>query len=302
MPSGSPTISIVTPSLNQAAFLEQAMRSVLDQGYESLEYVVADGGSVDGSGEIISGYGSRLQAWWSRQDDGQYAAIERGFEETSGEIMGWLNADDLFFPWTLGTVASIMRELPEVRWLTSSRAVWFDEDGFCINVVPLIGFDRDAFLDGAYLPWNPKAEGWIAQEATFWRRDLWEEAGASLGRGFRLAGDFELWARFYEHADLYATPAALGGRREFEGQRSSARTEYSAEAERALAAARRRRTRRPSRSRRLSRRLRLARVPLVRRAVVRRVGYTAKTVVRRRRGSARWGVVRTRFFDGCVVP
>jgi glycosyltransferase involved in cell wall biosynthesis len=299
MASASPTISIVTPSLNQAPFLEQAMRSVLEQGYEPLEYVVADGGSVDGSGEIIRRYGSRLQAWWSEQDDGQYAAIERGFEATSGEIMGWLNADDLLFPWTLRTVASIMRELPEIRWLTSSRAVWFDETGFCINVVPVVGFDRDAFLDGAYLPWDPKAEGWIPQEATFWRRDLWEEAGSSVGRGFRLAGDFELWARFYEHADLYATPAALGGRREFEGQRSSARTEYTAEAERALAAASRRP---PNRSRRLSRTLRLARVPLVRRAVVRRVGYTAKTVVRRRRGPTRWGVVRTRFFDGCIVP
>src|SRR5215469_5586779 len=98
--SSLPKISIVTPSFNQAEFLEETIRSVLDQNYPNLEYVVVDGGSTDGSVDIIKKYAHRLAWWVSEPDDGQYAAINKGFKHSSGEIMAWINSDDKYLPWT----------------------------------------------------------------------------------------------------------------------------------------------------------------------------------------------------------
>src|SRR6267154_2378048 len=98
-----PRISIVTPSFNQGSYLEETIRSVLDQNYPNLEYVVVDGGSTDRSVEILQRYADRL-AWWSSEPDGgQYAAINKGFKHTSGEIMAWINSDDKYLPWTFSS-------------------------------------------------------------------------------------------------------------------------------------------------------------------------------------------------------
>ena len=96
-----PAISLVTPSFNQARYLEDALRSVHGQGYPRLEHVVMDGGSTDGSAAILDRWRDRLAHAESAPDGGQYDALQRGFARTSGEIMGWLNADDLHAPWTL---------------------------------------------------------------------------------------------------------------------------------------------------------------------------------------------------------
>src|SRR3954464_13703841 len=98
-PRALPRISIVTPSFNQARFLPETIRSVLGQNYPDLEYVVIDGGSTDGSAEVIRRHEDRLAQWVSEKDAGQYDAINKGFARTSGEIMGWLNSDDLYTPW-----------------------------------------------------------------------------------------------------------------------------------------------------------------------------------------------------------
>src|SRR5579859_3708649 len=100
-----PRISIVTPSFNQRAFLEETIRSVLDQRYPNLEYVIIDGGSTDGSVDIIRKYERHLAFWVSEPDGGQYDAINKGFAHTTGELLGWLNADDKYLPWSFSTLA-----------------------------------------------------------------------------------------------------------------------------------------------------------------------------------------------------
>ena len=93
-------ISIVTPSFNQAAYLDEAIESVLGQHCDALEYVIMDGGSTDGSVDIIRRHEVRLAHWTSGKDGGHYAAVNAGFSRTSGDVMAWLNADDKYLPWT----------------------------------------------------------------------------------------------------------------------------------------------------------------------------------------------------------
>src|SRR5438105_13426655 len=105
--SNLPSISVVTPSFNQARFLPHTIDSVLSQRYPKLEYGVVDGGSSDGSVETLREYDSRLSYWVSEPDGGMYEAIRKGFERSTGEIIAWINSDDTYLPWTFTTVARI---------------------------------------------------------------------------------------------------------------------------------------------------------------------------------------------------
>ena len=134
-----PSIVIVTPSFNQAAFLETAMRSVLDQDYPALEYFVADGGSTDGSVEIIRRHESRLAGVVSERDGGQYAAVANGFERTKGEILGWLNSDDAIVPGALSVVGEIFAQFSQIDWLTTTRPLFWDARGRCVRCEALAG-------------------------------------------------------------------------------------------------------------------------------------------------------------------
>ena len=177
----APKISIVTPSFNQSQFIEQTISSILSQNYSNLEYIIIDGGSTDGSVEVIKKYERYLKFWCSEPDLGQYDAINKGFAHSTGEIMAWLNSDDMYFPWTLKTVASIMSELPQVHWLTTLNLGSWDWNGFCLGFNSVPGYSRAAFLDGCYLPPNNKiAIGWIQQESTFWRRSLWKKVNRCI--------------------------------------------------------------------------------------------------------------------------
>jgi glycosyltransferase involved in cell wall biosynthesis len=222
--------SIVTPSLEQGRFLGAAIESVHSQGVD-VEHVVMDGGSTDGTVELLERHTDRLAAWRSEPDRGQYAALNEGFALTNGEIMGWLNADDVYAPGALATVEGIFRRFPEVEWLTSSFSATANEEGTVFDVKRIVSFDRRAFSRGFNLP-RPGAHAmyFIPQESTFWRRSLWERAGG-LNPGLQLAGDFDLWARFYETAELWCVRALLGVFRSHPSQKSHAYEEYLLEAE-----------------------------------------------------------------------
>ncbi len=182
-----PAIDIVTPSFQQAPFLERTIQSVLDQGYPRLRYVIQDGGSTDGSADIIRRYAHQLHAWASEPDDGQADAIRRGFERTAGapdDVMAWLNSDDLLLPGALHAVAACFRERPEVDVVYGHRVV-VDPDGREVGRWVLPGHRRGALIWRDYIP----------QETMFWRRRLWDRVGG-IDPGFQFAMDWDLVARF----------------------------------------------------------------------------------------------------------
>jgi len=217
-----PKISIITPSFNQATFLESCLRSVLDEGYPNLEYIVIDGASEDGSVEIIHRFARQLSFWVSEPDPGHFPALEKGFARATGEIMGWLNSDDLYLPWTLRVVGEIFASLPEVQWITSQYPILLSEDGLAIQMRRLDGFNRRAFYRGRNVPLNRFFyTGFIQQESTFWRRSLWERAGSRLDVTLPMACEFELWGRFWQLAELYGVGVPLAGFRIQKQQKTS---------------------------------------------------------------------------------
>lgn len=227
-----PSITIVTPSYNQNEYLEQAIESIISQKYPNLEYIVMDGGSSDGSRDTIVKYESHLAYWQTAPDDGQYDAVQKGFQGSHGEIMGYLNSDDLYFPWTLQVVGEIFSAFPQLQWLTTSRP--------CAT-----GVDARFPLEHTHYNWSRrwflstrgelmKRRGFIQQEATFWRRSLWEKAGACLNTKLHYAGDFELWSRFFEHAIPATVDIPLAMFRVHKNQKTSNIDKYLLEAENVL--------------------------------------------------------------------
>ena len=144
----------------------------------------------------------------------------------------------MFFQQGWVLLPELFEQLPEVEWLTTTTQIRWDVEGRAVRTLHVPGYSKYGFVRGEYLPANGRfAMGWIQQESTVWRRSLWEKAGAQVGRGFPLAGDFELWARFFDHATLHAVETPIGGFR-FHGQQKTGgdRAEYMTEAERALVA------------------------------------------------------------------
>lgn len=209
-----PRISIVTPSYNQAKYLEECIDSILSQGYPNLEYVVMDGGSTDGSVKIIKKYEKHLTYWQSGPDEGQYAAINAGFTHTTGDIMAWQNSDDRYHPNTFLKVACTFTEYHDVDWITGIRTIWGSDGEIRVIDRTTPYFSRRKYLSGNY------GTPCIQQESTFWRRRLWNQAGGCLDTRFTLAADAELWLRFFRHALLYNLKSLLGGFRLHGIQRS----------------------------------------------------------------------------------
>ncbi|MGE5498035.1 MAG: glycosyltransferase, partial [Syntrophothermus sp.] len=222
-----PKITVVTPSFNQGEFLEECIQSILGQNYPNLEYIIMDGGSSDNSVDIIKKYERHLYYWQSKPDGGQYDAINRGFEMSSGEILCWLNSDDKLHPGSFELAARIFSSFDNINWISGRHTCW-NEEGKMSFVIPQIpDISRKTYYD-----WALRKGIFIQQESTFWRRSLWEKAGGKLAISYKLAADFELWNRFFHFDDLYLVDALLGGFRVHMGQKTSQfMRHYIAEAE-----------------------------------------------------------------------
>lgn len=193
-------VSIVTPSLNGAEFLEDAIRSVTSQRYPRLEYIVQDGGSTDETCEILQRHSAALTSWESVKDSGQSQALNRGFARTSAELMAYLNADDILLPGSLAYVADFMRRNPDVDVVYGHR-VLIDADGLDIgrHVLPR--------HSNRILSWAD----FIPQETLFWRRRTWEEAGGQFDETFQMALDWDLVIRLRDAgARFVRLPRFLG--------------------------------------------------------------------------------------------
>ncbi|MCK4374134.1 MAG: glycosyltransferase [Candidatus Brocadiae bacterium] len=185
LPGGAPwpRISVVTPSFNQGEFIEETIRSVLLQGYPDLQYIIIDGGSTDGTVDIIGKYEQWLDFWTSEPDQGQSDAINKGLERATGQVLAYLNSDDIYLPGALGTVGRAFAD-PAVQWAS----------GRC----RLLG---RATRGLATLPRRPWRERWrwlvrncIFQPSTFWRREVADQVGP-FSTDLHLLMDYEYWLR-----------------------------------------------------------------------------------------------------------
>jgi glycosyltransferase involved in cell wall biosynthesis len=193
--SNFPLVSIVTPSYNQARFLEFTIHSVLEQDYPNIEYILVDGGSTDGSLDIIHRYANRFAWWVSEKDRGQTDAINKGFAQANGDILAWLNSDDTYEPHAVAEAVELLRSQPETG-LVYGDTNFIDENGDNIGSFPAAQTDYKRLRRG-YVH--------IPQQASFWRADLWRKVGP-LDPSFYFAMDYDLWVRLAALAPLQYTP------------------------------------------------------------------------------------------------
>ncbi len=220
-------VSIVTPSFNQASFLEEAMRSVLEQDYEDLEYILVDGGSTDGSLDIIRKYQGRLSWWVSEKDQGQAEAINKGFAHAHGEVLAWLNSDDAYLPGAVRAAVAALDANPDAG-MVYGNTVAVDESGQRINALTYRQLSLEDLLCFQI----------IGQPAVFMRRAAFEAAGAVDPR-LHLLLDHQLWIKIAARGPIVHTDETWAAARFHPGAKNRARAaEFGREAFEVLAWAR----------------------------------------------------------------
>lgn len=184
----TPKISVITPSFNQAAYLERTILSVLDQAYPNIEYIIIDGGSTDGSVDIIRKYADRLSYWISEADRGQAHAINKGLQRATGEWVAWQNSDDVFYPGAFTELAQIAAKKPYIDLIIGNMNL-IDKDDVLLRDVKYV---RPTYL-------SLLAEGMVlTNQAAFWKHDVHSEIGF-LNEALDCAFDFEWFLRLLQH-------------------------------------------------------------------------------------------------------
>jgi glycosyltransferase involved in cell wall biosynthesis len=193
--SALPLVSIITPCYNHVRYLDETIQSVLGQDYPNLEYLIVDGGSTDGSVEVIQRYAERLAWWVSETDRGQTEAINKGFARASGDILAWLNSDDNYLPGAVAEAVAILQAHPDIG-MVYGDANLIDEQGRVIGRFPARQTDYRRLRRG-YVH--------IPQQTAFFRADLWRKVGP-LDPTFYFAMDYDLWVRLAKQAPLHYQP------------------------------------------------------------------------------------------------
>lgn len=193
--SSLPLVSIITPSFNQVRYLEATIQSVFSQDYPHIEYMIVDGGSDDGSVDVIKKYESKLAWWVSEKDKGQTDAINKGFAQARGEILAWLNSDDTYEPRAVSAAVSYLQEHPQVGMVY----------GDC-NFINEAGREIGKF-GSAQTSYRLLRQGYshIPQQTMFFRADLWEQVGP-LDPSFYFAMDYDLWTRIAARSEIRYVP------------------------------------------------------------------------------------------------
>lgn len=209
-PADPPLISIVTPSFNQAEYIEDTINSVLEQGYPKLEYIVQDGGSRDETVKVLEEITASLGYWESAPDGGQANAVNLGMRRATGQILAWLNSDDLLLPGSLSYVAGYFERHPEVDVVYGNR-VLIDSQGRDIGRWVMPPHDDETLRWADYVP----------QETLFWRRRAWEAIGGCLDEDFHFALDWDMLLRFLEAGTRIARlPRFIGAFRIHDNQKN----------------------------------------------------------------------------------
>lgn len=215
-----------------AQYIEATIKSVLSQGYPNLEYIIIDGGSTDGTQQIIEKYKDQLAYYLSEPDNGMYDAINKGFSKATGDIIAWINADDIYMPWTLHTINEVFTCFPETQWLGGKYA-FLNEDGTLAQIFSKTSIRSQKDIANGWC--REGVIGPLQQESMFWRRELYVAAGG-LDTSYKYAGDFELWTRFAQHAPLAKIDLPLAAFRKRKTSLSKAgRAKYDKEIEKAIA-------------------------------------------------------------------
>lgn len=189
-----PCVSIVTPSYNQGQFIEETIRSVLLQGYPNLDYVVIDGGSIDGSLDVIKKYERFLSFWVSERDGGQAQAINKGWRHTKGDVLAWINSDDIYLPGSVAKAVSYLADHKQVG-MVYGEGYHVDVNGRIVERYPTEKFDADRLGDTCY----------ICQPTTFIRRSVMEKVGP-VDESLRFCMDYDLWIRISQQAVIDYLP------------------------------------------------------------------------------------------------
>ncbi|MBQ3612518.1 MAG: glycosyltransferase [Bacteroidales bacterium] len=224
-------ISVITVCYNMAEYIEKTILSVLSQDYPDLEYIIIDGDSTDGTKDIIEKYHDRIACYVSEPDNGMYDAIAKGFKMATGDVLAWLNADDVYFPWTLSTVNKVFTEFPETQWLGGKYA-FMNEYGMLTEIYPKTSIRSRSDIANGWC--REGILGPLQQESMFWRRELYTASGG-LNISYRYAGDFELWMRFARFSELAKIDLPLAAFRKRNSSLSKAgKDKYQKEVELAI--------------------------------------------------------------------
>jgi glycosyltransferase involved in cell wall biosynthesis len=188
-------ISIVTPSYNQGRYIEETIQSVLSQDYPQIEYLILDGGSTDGTIDVIRKYEHKLAWWASEKDQGQTDAINRGFGRATGEILAWINSDDTYEPGAIAASVMYLQDHPEVG-MVYGDCNYINESGDVIGKFPAAPTNYRLLRRGfTHIP----------QQTMFFRAGLWKQVGP-LDPSFYFAMDYDLWTRIAAHTEIRYVP------------------------------------------------------------------------------------------------